>query len=73
MVEAHIDETLHYYSFPDSHWLKIRTNNPLERIMREIRRRTRVVGHSPTVSAASTSPQHACATSRPASGRRPNT
>ncbi|MBG6177372.1 transposase-like protein, partial [Labrenzia sp. EL_132] len=29
---------------PDSHWRKIRTNNPLERIMKEIRRRTRVVG-----------------------------
>ena len=25
---------------PDIHWQKIRTNNPLERIMREIRRRT---------------------------------
>lgn len=47
LVEAHIDETLSYYRFPDSHWLKIRTNNPLERIMREIRRRTRVVGAFP--------------------------
>ncbi len=47
LVEAHIDETLSYYSFPDSHWLKIRTNNPLERIMKEIRRRTRVVGAFP--------------------------
>ena len=34
---------LTYYAFPDIHWQKIRTNNPLERIMREIRRRTRVV------------------------------
>ena len=33
--------------FPDIHWHKIRTNNPLERIMREIRRRTRVVGAFP--------------------------
>jgi len=47
LVETHIDETLSYYSFPDSHWLKIRTNNPLERIMKEIRRRTRVVGAFP--------------------------
>ena len=47
LVEAHIDETLSYDSFPDSHWLKIRTNNPLERIMKEIRRRTRVVGAFP--------------------------
>ena len=47
LIEAHIDETLNYYRFPDSHWLKIRTNNPLERIMKEIRRRTRVVGAFP--------------------------
>jgi transposase-like protein len=47
LVETHIGETLSYYSFPDSHWLKIRTNNPLERIMKEIRRRTRVVGAFP--------------------------
>lgn len=40
-------ETLAYYGFPDSHWIKLRTNNPLERIMREIRRRTRVVGAFP--------------------------
>ena len=47
LVEKSIDETLTFYSFPDSHWIKIRTNNPLERIMREIRRRTRVVGAFP--------------------------
>ena len=29
------------------HWRKIRTNNGLERIMKEIRRRTRVVGSFP--------------------------
>lgn len=40
-------ETLTFYTFPDSHWIKLRTNNPLERIMREIRRRTRVVGAFP--------------------------
>ncbi|MEJ2623828.1 MAG: transposase [Pseudolabrys sp.] len=34
-------------AFPDIHWQKIRTNNPLERIMREIRRRTKVVGAFP--------------------------
>ena len=46
-VEEKIRETLGYYSFPDSHWRKIRTNNPLERLMKEIRRRTRVVGAFP--------------------------
>ena len=40
-------ETLAYYAFPEEHWRRIRTNNPLERIMREIRRRTRVVGAFP--------------------------
>ena len=47
LVGEHIAETLTYYAFPDSHWVKIRTNNPLERIMKEIRRRTRVVGAFP--------------------------
>ncbi len=47
LVERSVSETLAYYAFPDIHWQKIRTNNPLERIMREIRRRTRVVGAFP--------------------------
>src|SRR6187455_3784148 len=47
LVERSVHETLTYYSFPDSHWQKSRTNYPLERIMREIRRRTRVVGAFP--------------------------
>ena len=46
-VQDGIAETLTYYRFPASHWRRIRTNNPLERIMREIRRRTRVVGAFP--------------------------
>ena len=33
--------------FPEEHWRRIRTNNPLERLLREIRRRTRVVGAFP--------------------------
>jgi transposase-like protein len=47
LVAESIGETLTYYTFPDIHWQKIRTNNPLERIMKEIRRRTRVVGAFP--------------------------
>lgn len=47
LVESGIEETLAYYRFPEEHWRRIRTNNPLERILREIRRRTRVVGAFP--------------------------
>jgi len=46
-VRAGVAETLSYYDFPREHWLRIRTNNMLERVMREIRRRTRVVGCFP--------------------------
>ena len=46
-VREGIEETLTYYAFPDKHHRQIRTNNPLERIMREIRRRSRVVGSFP--------------------------
>jgi transposase-like protein len=38
IVEAGIDETLSYYELPPEHWRCLRTNNPLERLMREIRR-----------------------------------
>jgi putative transposase len=47
LVEQSVGETLSYYAFPEPHWRRIRTNNPLERIIREIRRRTRVVGAFP--------------------------
>lgn len=47
IVRAGVDETLSYMAFPREHWTRIRTNNVLERIMREIRRRTRVVGNFP--------------------------
>jgi len=46
-VSEGTEETLRYMNFPREYWLRIRTNNPLERIMREIRRRTRVVGSFP--------------------------
>ena len=47
LVQGHIEETFSYFAFPSEHWRSLRTNNPLERIMREIRRRTRVVGAFP--------------------------
>ncbi len=47
VVREGVEETLSYMAFPREHWTRIRTNNMLERIMREIRRRTRVVGNFP--------------------------
>jgi putative transposase len=46
-IQDSIIETLSYYDFPREHRIRIRTNNALERIMKEIRRRTRVVGAFP--------------------------
>jgi putative transposase len=51
-VKESIEQTLTYYRFPQKHWRRIRTNNGLERIMKEIRRRTRVVGAFPDGNAA---------------------
>lgn len=47
IVQAGIEETLTYMSFPFQHWTRIRTNNTLERLNREIKRRTKVVGTFP--------------------------
>lgn len=46
-VSESIIETLTYMSFPMEHWTRIRSNNVLERLNREIKRRTRVVGTFP--------------------------
>lgn len=46
-VEDGFEETLAYANYPSEHWRMIRTNNMLERVMKEIRRRTRVVGSFP--------------------------
>ncbi len=47
MIREGIAETFSYYAFPREHRIRIRTNNMLERLLREIKRRTRVVGCFP--------------------------
>lgn len=46
-ISESIKETLSYYDFPQEHWRKIRTNNPMERVLKEVRRRTKVIGAFP--------------------------
>ena len=47
LVEQSIHETFAYFAYPPQHWLKIKTNNPMERLLKEARRRTKVVGAFP--------------------------
>ena len=46
-VEDGIEETLTYMDFPTQHWTRIRTNNAIERLNREIKRRTKAIGAFP--------------------------
>lgn len=46
-AEEGIEETLTYMDFPSQHWTRIRTNNTIERLNREIKRRTRAIGAFP--------------------------
>ena len=41
------DAATEYFAFPAAHWLRIRSNNGLERLHGEIKRRTRAVGAFP--------------------------
>ena len=44
LVDSAVNETFTFYAYPPQHWLKIKTNNPMERLLKEVRRRPRVVG-----------------------------
>jgi putative transposase len=54
VFEAGIGDALTYLRYPSSHHARIRTTNVLERLFKEVKRRTRVVGVFPNESSAST-------------------
>jgi putative transposase len=54
VFEAGIGDALTYLSFPGSHHPRLRTTNMLERLFKEVKRRTRVVGVFPNETSAST-------------------
>jgi putative transposase len=47
LLDAAADDLLAYYQFPRDHWPKLRSTNPLERVNKEIGRRSDVVGIYP--------------------------
>jgi hypothetical protein len=47
IFEAGVADVLSYLHYPQPHWVRISSTNPLERQTLEIRRRTRVVGIFP--------------------------
>jgi transposase-like protein len=47
LLEDAAEELLAFYAFPREHWPKLRSTNPLERVNKEIGRRSDVVGIYP--------------------------
>jgi len=51
MLESARDDLLAFAAFPYPHWRQIWSTNPLERVNKEIKRRTDIVGTFPTPAA----------------------
>lgn len=52
ILENGLADVLTFMAYPREHWSRISSTNPIERINKEIRRRTRVIGIFPSVSSA---------------------
>ncbi len=51
-LAKHLEECLTFYLFPERHWKHIRTSNVIERVFKEVKRRTRVIGRFPNETSA---------------------
>jgi transposase-like protein len=52
ILEDGLGDVLTFMAFPSAHWSRISSTNQIERINREIRRRTKVIGIFPNVASA---------------------
>ena len=72
LMEEAEEDVLAYAAFPAEHWQKIWSNNPLERVNKEVKRRTNMVGILPTEGSVIRLVEARCSVSSMTSGRSRN-